>query len=108
MSQLQPMTESITHQLGLTPLLRIRPRALGNFPREAGLLLPYERVFRLQLAQDPTADDVVPGGTATGNRCCRRRSRLPRMNSLLLRHQDGPKNRYPRALHQTLGIQVNP
>jgi hypothetical protein len=29
-------------------------------PREAGLLLPYERVFRLQVAQDPTADDVVP------------------------------------------------
>jgi hypothetical protein len=56
-SQLQPMTESIIHQLGLTSLLRIRPRALGNFPREAGLLLPYERVFRLQLAQDPTADD---------------------------------------------------
>jgi hypothetical protein len=57
-SQLQPMTEPITHQLGLTSLLRIRPRALGNFPREAGLLLPYERVFRLQLAQDPTADDA--------------------------------------------------
>jgi hypothetical protein len=56
-SQLQPMTESITHQFGLTSLLRIRPRALGNFPREAGLLLPYERVFRLQLAQDPTAGD---------------------------------------------------
>jgi hypothetical protein len=56
-SQLQPMTESLTHQLGITSLLRIRPRALGNFPREAGLLLPYERVFRLQLAQDPTADD---------------------------------------------------
>jgi hypothetical protein len=60
-SQLQPMTESITHQLGITSLLRIRPRTLGNFPRQAGLLLPYERVFRLQLAQDPTADDVMPG-----------------------------------------------
>jgi hypothetical protein len=60
-SQLQPMTEPITHQLGLTSLLRIRPRALSNFPREAGLLLPYERVFRLQLAQDPTADDVGVG-----------------------------------------------
>jgi hypothetical protein len=59
-SELQSMTESITHQLGLTSLLRIRPRALSNFPREAGLLLPYERVFRLQLAQDPTADNVAP------------------------------------------------
>jgi hypothetical protein len=59
-SQLQPMTEHITHQLGLTSLLRIRPRVPGNFPREVGLLLPYERVFRLQLAQDPTADDVAP------------------------------------------------
>jgi hypothetical protein len=58
-SQLQPMTEPITHQLGLASLLRIRPRARGNFPREAGLLLPYERVFRLQLAQDPTADDAA-------------------------------------------------
>jgi hypothetical protein len=55
-SQLQPMTELITHQLGLTSLLRIRPRTPGDFSREAGLLLPYERVFRLQLAQDPTAD----------------------------------------------------
>jgi hypothetical protein len=58
-SQLQPMTESVTQQLGLTSLLRIRPQALGNFPREAGLLLPYERVFRLQLAQDPTTDDAT-------------------------------------------------
>jgi hypothetical protein len=60
-NQLQPMTEPITHQLGLASLLRIRPRAFSNFSREAGLLLPYERVFRLQLAQDPTADDAVPG-----------------------------------------------
>jgi hypothetical protein len=58
--RLQPVTESLAHQLGLTPLLRNRPRALSNVPREAGLLLPYERVFRLQVAQDPTADDVVP------------------------------------------------
>ncbi|HSE90966.1 MAG TPA: hypothetical protein VLJ79_32455, partial [Candidatus Binatia bacterium] len=53
-------TDSIAHQLGLASLLRIRPRIRDTFPREAGLLLPYERVFRLQLAQDPTADDVVP------------------------------------------------
>lgn len=59
-SQLQLMTGPLTHQLGLTSLLRTRPRVPGNFPREAGLLLPYERVFRLQLAQDPTADNMAP------------------------------------------------
>lgn len=59
-SQLQLITGPLTHQLGLTSLLRTRPRVPGNFPREAGLLLPCERVFRLQLAQDPTTDDVVP------------------------------------------------
>jgi hypothetical protein len=68
-SQLKPMTESITHQLGLTSLLRIRPRALGNFPREAGLLLPYERVFRLQLAQDPTVDDETLGERQPAMNC---------------------------------------
>ena len=57
-SELQLMTGPITHQLGLLSLLRTPPRVPGNFPREAGLLLPYERVFRLQLAQDPTADDA--------------------------------------------------
>ena len=59
-SQLQLITGPLTHQLGLTSLLRTRPRVPGNFPREAGLLLPCERVFRLQLAQDPTADDAAP------------------------------------------------
>lgn len=59
-SQLQLMTQPVTQQLGLNSLLRIRPRPRGNFPHEAGLLLPYERVFRLQLAQDPTGDDVAP------------------------------------------------
>jgi hypothetical protein len=58
-SELQLMTGPITYQLGLLSLLRTPPRVPGNFPREAGLLLPYERVFRLQLAQDPTADDAA-------------------------------------------------
>jgi hypothetical protein len=59
-SQLQSMTESVARQLGVAPLLRIRPRVPARFPREAGLLLPYEKVFRLQLAQDPTTDDATP------------------------------------------------
>jgi hypothetical protein len=59
-SQLRLITEPITQQLGLTSLLRNRPRAPGHFPREAGLLLPGERVFQLRLAQDPTADDAAP------------------------------------------------
>jgi hypothetical protein len=59
-SQLQLITGPLTHQLGLTSLLRTRPRVPGNFPRELGLLLPCERVFRLQLAQDPTVDDAAP------------------------------------------------
>src|SRR4029077_8565455 len=56
-SQLRLITEPITQQLGLTSLLQTLPRAPGHFPREAGLILPPERVFRLQLAQDPTADN---------------------------------------------------
>jgi hypothetical protein len=59
-NQLRLITEPITQQLGLTSLLRNRPRAPGHFPREAGLLLPGERVFQLRLAQDPTADDAAP------------------------------------------------
>jgi hypothetical protein len=59
-SQLQPLSELIIRQFGLTSLLRTGPRVPGKFPREAGLLLPYERVFRLQLAQDPTADVAEP------------------------------------------------
>lgn len=61
-SQLQLITGPRAHQLGLISVLRTRPRVSGNFPREAGLLLPSERVFRLQLAQDPTADDAAPSG----------------------------------------------
>jgi hypothetical protein len=59
-SQLQLMTEDLAHRFGLTSLLQSRPLGRPNFPREAGLLLPHERVFRLQLAQDPTADDAAP------------------------------------------------
>ena len=58
-SELQLMAEPAARQLGLTSLLRTRPRIPSNFPREAGLVLPYERVFRLQLAHDPTADDTM-------------------------------------------------
>ncbi|HEY7316498.1 MAG TPA: hypothetical protein VIE89_02920 [Candidatus Binatia bacterium] len=58
-NQLQLITGDLIHQLGLASLLRNRPRVPGNFPREAGLLLPGERLFRLQLAQDPTADNPV-------------------------------------------------
>jgi hypothetical protein len=58
-SQLRLITEPITQQLGLTSLLQTLPRAPGHFPREAGLILPPERVFRLQLAQDPTADNAT-------------------------------------------------
>jgi hypothetical protein len=56
-SELQTVTDLIIHQLGLTALLRSRARVPANFPRQAGWFLPGERVFRLQLAQDPTADD---------------------------------------------------
>jgi hypothetical protein len=58
-SQLRLMTGPLTQQLGLASLLRRRPRVPDNFPREAGLLLPGERICRLQLAQDPTADNAA-------------------------------------------------
>ena len=61
-SQLQPLTELSAQQLGLMALLRSRPRVPANFSRKAGLLLPYEKVFRLELAHDPTADDAMLHG----------------------------------------------
>lgn len=56
--ELQLLTERVATQLGLASLPRSRPRVPANFPREAGLLLPSEKVFRLQLAHDPTAEDA--------------------------------------------------
>ena len=105
-SQLQLMTGPLTQQLGLASLLRRRPRVPGNFPREAGLLLPGERVFRLQLAQDPTADDAASSERQSAGFSCEGAVSIGRCRSSCSRARTWPENRYPRALRQTLGIQV--
>lgn len=62
--QLQLVNEPVARVLGLGGLPRTRPAMPPNFRRQPGVILPNERVFRLRLAQDPTADapltDVPP------------------------------------------------
>jgi hypothetical protein len=55
-NELRPLSAAIATklQLKLPPLLR--PRDAAPVPRKPGLLLPHERVFRLQVALDPTID----------------------------------------------------
>lgn len=55
--QLQIVNEPVSRLLGLGGLLRNRPRIPPNFQRQPGMILPNERVFRLRLAHDPTAND---------------------------------------------------
>ncbi|MCI0428102.1 MAG: hypothetical protein L0Z46_08815, partial [Nitrospiraceae bacterium] len=54
--ELRPLSAAIATklQLKLPPLMR--PRDADPAPRKPGLLLPHERVFRLQVALDPTID----------------------------------------------------
>lgn len=58
-NQLRILTDAVAVKLAVTELLQTRPRVPGHIQREPGVLLPYERVFRLQLADDPTMDGVV-------------------------------------------------
>src|SRR5262245_61510594 len=41
-------------KLGLTALPQRRPQVLPHMRRESGVIFPHDRVFRLQLAHDPT------------------------------------------------------
>jgi hypothetical protein len=54
-TQLQPWTNEAATALGLNARLRARPQP-RYLHREPGVLLPGDRVFRLQLEGDPTVD----------------------------------------------------
>jgi hypothetical protein len=54
--QLRPLTLAMATRLQLMPLLQRRPHIPPQMRRERGLLLPNDRMFRLQLINDPTAD----------------------------------------------------
>ena len=60
LSDVQPLTHALAMQLQLAPLLSAPARIPPSAHRESGVVLPGERVFRLQLANDPTADEPPP------------------------------------------------
>jgi hypothetical protein len=60
LSDVQPLTDALVMQLQLAPLLPAPARIPLSAHREPGVVLPGERVFRLQLANDPTADEPPP------------------------------------------------
>jgi hypothetical protein len=52
----RPLSAAIATKLQLKLPPAIRPRVAGLTPPKPGLLPPHERVFRLQVALDPTID----------------------------------------------------
>jgi hypothetical protein len=60
LSDVQPLTDALVMELQLAPLLSAPARIPPSAHREPGVFLPGERVFRLQLANDPTADEPPP------------------------------------------------
>ncbi len=72
--QLCPLSLAMATRLQLMPLLQRRPHIPPQMRRERGLLLPNDRLFRLHLINDPTADrgaqnqsrtDSQPHGTSS-------------------------------------------
>ncbi len=55
--RLQPLTHDVVMHLQLGPLLPAPPRIPHPGRRESGAVLPGERLFCLQLAGDPTAEE---------------------------------------------------
>jgi hypothetical protein len=53
-SQLHPLTDAMAGKLELTALPQRRPQVPPSRRRESGLVFPHDRLFRLQLAHDPT------------------------------------------------------
>jgi hypothetical protein len=53
-SQLHPLTDAMAGKLELTALPQSRPQVPPSRWRESGLVFPHDRLFRLQLAHDPT------------------------------------------------------
>jgi hypothetical protein len=57
--QLQFLSDALARRLGLTALLKPRPRPqISANARRPGDILPYERLFRFQIERDPTAEDT--------------------------------------------------
>ena len=63
-SELHSLTPQVVMQLQLAPLLPAPPRIPRPAQRESGVVLPGERLFRLRLASDPTADETEPQNPA--------------------------------------------
>ena len=83
--QLCPLNLDMATRLQLLPLLQRRPHIPPQMRRERGLLLPNDRLFRLQLISDPTADrgaknqshtDSQPNGTSSAEVASARGSTL--------------------------------
>ncbi|MGB9277912.1 MAG: hypothetical protein WCC08_22045 [Terrimicrobiaceae bacterium] len=55
--RLQPLTHDVVTHLQLGPLLPAPPRIPHPGQRETGVVLPSERLFCLQVAGDPTAEE---------------------------------------------------
>jgi hypothetical protein len=68
-SQIQFVTELVLRVLRLQGLPRPRHAVVPQYQRPPGMIFPNERVFRLRVAQDPTADARLPGdaGEAQAN-----------------------------------------
>ena len=58
--QLLPLTGNEAVQLQLAPVLPPPPRIPRSGPRAPGMLFPGDRVFHLQIASDPTAEEPEP------------------------------------------------
>ena len=64
--RLQPLSHNVVMHLQLGPLLPAPPRIPHPGQRESGVVLPGERLFCLQLAGDPTAEEnSEPPASAT-------------------------------------------
>ncbi len=67
--QLHPLSDAAAHVLGLTHVLRNRISSPPHIKRAPGMVLPFDRFFRLRTAHDPTAEPAQradPGMTPAG------------------------------------------
>ena len=91
--RLQPLTHEVVMHLQLGPLLPAPPRIPRQGQRESGVVLPGERLFCLQLAGDPTAEEN-PEPPACRNARADLTSRA--------------KNEHSGAVYQAVGISDQP
>ena len=58
-SQFQLLTGEVAAKLQIAAMLPPQPRIRHQIRREPSVLLPYDRVLRLQLANDPTVEEAI-------------------------------------------------